>query len=646
MQQQKTNLYLRLLLMVVAPIFVLSSVRCTPDAPAPTFAPTNAPTPTVAKWDPPTDLAWPTPEKTVYPTLSPSTNISSNVSADTAPTKVIIFLIDESKSVVDNCGPDRDRYNVPLYLLNLLSKEFRLPGDKLYFGVNGFAENSRAVLSPTTINELGRLSDLWKPYLIESHETGQYTSYANALSTAETIFFQEGPSGDDVQRVLVLLTDGDINETEEESLRSELLKLINASVHIYVPLLCPSKIEAEDVAFWESEIGSRKNVDVLSVSTNNTKTWIKTLIENELISYLPQDSFWIDGSSADEGQRNGIQIPSYGQVIIHNYAYSGIGGYEIQDPQGLFLQSLPPNNSQIFSQPTRADCEPYSVDIVAASDDDSGLLWIEKIISDISFRWVNDPFILNYEPVNFRIEVNSQTPMKLLEQQFCYRANLRILLNDNGDQINEPIPNECTSETMCWDVYKNELFAAWVWEPTTFQSLQDIPFQMELLLDNQIITSSVVTLPVLLQPQVTIEPNDWISTHAITSAIEFAFPTSYVLFPPMITLTSDHTGGEQQEVNKQLMEIKDSSGASYACLPSSEHLMTDPNHPLTSNTPYDILEPQCNGTNVTFRLRLLRYLVDNCGYDTVVFYWPQGENSLEATWKCQLSENYGCALVP
>jgi hypothetical protein len=251
-----------------------------------------------------------------------------------------------------------------------------------------FSDKAEPLQRPILASRLNDFRAEWSPYLkmrfIAMWEKKQQHSYQYYKILKKTLN-NKFPSS---EKVIILLTDGEVHKNERDPLIQKTNQLIlQSGIELYISLLCPNQLNKIDISllpYLEDNFTTKK--DTTFDSSGNPRKWIGNWIDTVLISYLPKNAVWLESTNSSISHTETIEIPSYGQVNFYAYPFIRISCFV---PNYQQLPLIPYRDSSQWREKifTTCTCRLPTVPIKIQSPlKNAGLVWysIQAILFHLS----------------------------------------------------------------------------------------------------------------------------------------------------------------------------------------------------------------------------------------------------------------------
>lgn len=557
----------------------------------------------------------------------------------------LIFLIDETKSVLDCRDKAFNRHSTPLYFLSLMdeiSESNALDGAEYFIGVSQFAEEYNELLPPTSISRLLENSnwEIWHPVLVGNavDPSAGYTYYEQGLAAASDTLM----SLDVDRKIIILLTDGFIEENLHSSTRREFVQMNKDGIETFVARLCPffygiPDKEESSMVYWEEEIDPLEGVTVLT--SDDPSDWIETIL-GLVDDFLPEHSGWVNNQAFDEEHL--LPIPGYVKATLH-----------IKEFQGTELHFETSEGVEVRQLPFGVQCAPREVNIVG-SPDFSGFYWIDYYQPEISASVKFSP-ATNDQFSNFSIEIIPENAS--IDDVTNLRACFDIDLQPDENAVVFRT-DDCSGDSKSLCPHDSYLDAHWEWKIPNPHGVHEIQMSFRMLRnDGMDVFSDLFPIPVhsraefveALGPDVVssvYEGENPRLLHQFTYPFEFAFDVSEPEIFAITLLEQDDLKYIGEEVTKEL-------GLNWTLCP----LQDDPDQGILLEEAHHLSKERTNAYFVEngddgarrYSIMAFRYIIEKCGYDSIIFHWPTSDGVVASTWKCNLmtsSDLSPCTRIP
>lgn len=338
---------------------------------------------------------------------------------------------------------------VPFFFsLGEMARQEEFSSSDLYFGVDWFGPHpDEPVLSPTSVSDLveqgGALSVLPEEEDFGGSLTNECEEALRQVRETES-FAQEQAIQ---EQAIVLLTDGTFADaaSEEEAISHELLPLLQEDeVDVYVVICNDSSEEAEGRAFWEDRTG------VMVYDNDKIEDWLPDLTQELMGGFLPMgsrttpDSVWRSGwLTTSVRTTTPIAIPEVpgdvyrvtaGIVAIPSSEEEPSFGWRQLNGDFNFerLNEWPwPNTYTTYNVPMIPDppCDPHRELTIRPRVESLGFYWAKFSRFQVSVG-ITSPISINNEQVDIEFSLEGISS----EWAPCYRVEPNALEGEFGDR--------------------------------------------------------------------------------------------------------------------------------------------------------------------------------------------------------------------
>jgi len=562
-----------------------------------------------------------------------STTVSSASNEDRKPDVAFMFLVDESGSVIgsrDAAANMKCQYYEPVHKQNLITL-FKILADipkdqtqNVHIGISRFGEEYKSVIPLSPLSKINKKQ--LNQYLSDPNSNhDSETEYAEAIDKANSALENYLKNNNNMQRVLVILTDGfDINK--EKVKIEEKFSGIPITTKIYVSLICPSELKNASVLDWN--FWSIHRIP----QANLPDDFFSMFFENSNLLY------WKETHGITQ-QDEEVEVPVPGdayrfQLYFYPFADSDEDNIYVTDENAYKYYSGLVNTIR----PTGI-CAPRKYSLVA--DNASGFWWLKSSVLQLSPPEIAfAEKIVNFAPSLIKVRITPAKGQDLANNDFqiwagCYQdVGFEYSYDQYG--IDKPglvrypdllaMPCENSSRSLCADK-DNALSTTWNWN-LVGDSTKD-KFYVRPYIRNSVgekivgkeYTYDLYYKPVLLDTK--LASNSTKVNEKDGSLLDVR--TSYNLIAPTFSLARSLDFTKPVGITCPQPTSKDNERSFLKVEKQSVDAL---DYAIVSESP---TSPRSN----KYSLALVNYVYDACGYDTLIVSWVGTKNQLESVWECK-----------
>jgi hypothetical protein len=597
----------------------------------------------------------------VIPTPFPSPHYEREIEpASSRANTAIFFLWDDSQSVLrtssvegKGCGGKNAAYRirVPRFFANLF---LETDTKNIQIGLGSIGNNfdlKHGIEFPSD-DLINHEWEAWEAADITELERN--TDYIGSLEGAEDNLIE---AKETQRKILIVLTDGFLpnqSDSEKDDIIERFDNLAEQDVEIYVMLLCPTILENEsssDSDFWTERVASIANDKVHVMTDGNPTRWVKDLF-SEIEPYFPEEySGWVDSQQELKGWIAG-DAESVSVLWL-----PFVDGQATLDIDTRIIDSL--QYKHTISLALEQDCSPFTFE-VSAVDKTAGFVLIKPDRPKLDLEIQDYQPILNNQIFTFTTVLKSTdfTKSEMADRAYCYRIDPVF---DSIFFKNEQPPlrvDSCGSKSLCYDNSINSLYADWEWKPSRYEGPGSVLINVETSRTKieQGTERFFKEIPIMFQSQfLEGEYADRIGPTQIPGATPLPGVQKGLLDEVIFTYTFEYDVGLPEiwlpspgldKLSQGSADLQQKSGSHYV---DEDYLCPKPEKgddrlwilrgEHLHSSPYIVYATYNDGANwqTGYVVRMSRYILTVCGYNTLIFHWPDNDHVLETIYTCLLN---------
>lgn len=550
----------------------------------------------------------------------------------------ILFLIDDSGSVDNNCGAGmiNTQYKFVNLMLNIF-KDTVIPTDaeSLYVGVGQFADTYSTILAPVSLRSLNTNQ------LLPS-AAGSDTRFSVGINGAIQEIYLSHPAAH--QKRLVLLTDGDFSSDNHLDVEAELERQIyeHPDLKIYVGIC--QDTSSTDFIVWENQISIPEYIEIFSGMEDLTKK-----LYDDMKRYLP-DSFVVSPDTSN----NKYSIS--GNFTSAKFWYWNPAGTSISvedesiSNNNLIVEANSPYPQTMEISPLLG-CQPHVLSVNAPP---GSFVFISKTSFDNPYAVLSsehrdgDVKVVNNLDVKLAFEIKLQDlSIDLGDWKDCFNINLAA---EDGSLVGakvETIKGTC-GDLVCLTDGGDGLKFEIVWTPLQYREPEELKVKIQFYSKNDsdlVWESETIDVPVKFKA-------DYVTIGGENSKDENDLPVTKIDVNFRSIITTETAPSVFLMTSFSETELGQYSGVKHQwdlCPHGEEEYFLNGQQLLKSelNISCSTLDtiPRGNAClssyapkypfEARYSISTYEYVISDCKFDKLMFVWLETDILSESVWICQ-----------